>query len=101
MPNQHREQIKQTRQQTRLFLIMEMIKELFDDRQSFVQFEGSKITITNKRETLKLTSFYNQICKTPHGMIMWTNPAKEIVLSNQEEEYINFSLKMYLRAKSS
>lgn len=85
--------------QARFELIFDLIKELFNTKNHYVNFDGNKITMRNSRETIILTANYNKISLEPYGLLIWNEYVKELELTKSEEEYISFSLKLYLQNK--
>ncbi len=83
----------------RFEMIFDIIKELFNTKEHYVVFDGNKITLKNRRETMILTSFYDKISLEPRGLVIWDSQTNEVELTEAEEDYINFSLKLYLESK--
>ena len=83
----------------RFEMIFDIIKELFNTSEHYATFDGNKVTIKNRRETMILTSFYDKISLEPRGMVIFNQLTDEIELTLAEEDYINFSLKLYLESK--
>ncbi len=92
---EHQQHVKQQHKQVRLKLVFDMIEKLFGDKRTLTTFDGNKITLD--AGTIRLTAFYNQIDLEPSGVLVWTCPAKEMELKEDEEEYLKFSLKLHLQ----
>jgi len=93
-----REYWKEQRQLIRIKLVQDIKDRLFAEKNDLT-FGGNSIEIVSNDNRLRLTCNFNMSDRIPRGVNIWTNPAKEIELTIEEEEQVKEELRIFINGK--